>query len=243
MKLLLKHGANPLEKDDENKAPLDLANDEETRKLLQESAKQKRQKGTSESLTISLCLNADWHLIPVSLSLSSLSLLFLFFLLILIFCDAGLSDFLSQGFCGTVLSHGERSARDLTKIISIQVNMITAGACVLVVVCLFCVLVVRIMCQMCDSGLFPQGDCCEGCGKKAQANVALKRCGNCKAVYYCGRKCQKQDWKNGHKDKCDGICFIAFSWSPLVALLSYYSLLLWKSRNTDISLLPLICCK
>ena len=31
--------------------------------------------------------------------------------------------------------------------------------------------------------------------------VGLKKCGKCRAVHYCGRECQKNDWKN-HKPNC-----------------------------------------
>ena len=44
---------------------------------------------------------------------------------------------------------------------------------------------------------------CPACGKKEAKAGEFKRCGGCKSVYYCGRKCQVQDWKAGHKHKCD----------------------------------------
>jgi len=37
---------------------------------------------------------------------------------------------------------------------------------------------------------------------KKNAGVILKRCGGCRAVYYCSQKCQKKGWKNGHKTLC-----------------------------------------
>ena len=43
---------------------------------------------------------------------------------------------------------------------------------------------------------------CPACGKKEAEPGEFKRCGGCKNVYYCGRKCQVQDWKAGHKKKC-----------------------------------------
>lgn len=44
---------------------------------------------------------------------------------------------------------------------------------------------------------------CPACGKKEAKAGEFKRCSGCKSVYYCGRKCQIQDWKAGHKQKCD----------------------------------------
>ena len=38
---------------------------------------------------------------------------------------------------------------------------------------------------------------CAVCGKDSAA-----KCGRCHSVSYCGRACQKQDWKAGHKDLC-----------------------------------------
>ena len=43
---------------------------------------------------------------------------------------------------------------------------------------------------------------CQGCGQAESELGEFKRCGGCKSVYYCGRKCQVQDWKAGHKQKC-----------------------------------------
>ena len=45
---------------------------------------------------------------------------------------------------------------------------------------------------------------CPTCGQKESKPGEFKRCGGCKNVYYCGRKCQVRDWKAGHKQKCDG---------------------------------------
>lgn len=43
---------------------------------------------------------------------------------------------------------------------------------------------------------------CQGCGQLESQPGDFKRCGGCKSVYYCGRKCQAQDWKASHKQKC-----------------------------------------
>lgn len=44
---------------------------------------------------------------------------------------------------------------------------------------------------------------CPTCGQEEQKLGEFKRCGGCKNVYYCSRKCQVRDWKAGHKQKCD----------------------------------------
>ena len=43
---------------------------------------------------------------------------------------------------------------------------------------------------------------CQGCGQLESQPGDFRRCGGCKSVYYCGKKCQAQDWKAGHKQKC-----------------------------------------
>ena len=45
---------------------------------------------------------------------------------------------------------------------------------------------------------------CEFCGSSEdEIEDKLKRCNNCKEVYYCSRECQKKDWKKGHRDTCE----------------------------------------
>ena len=43
-------------------------------------------------------------------------------------------------------------------------------------------------------------DACATCGKH-QTQLQLKKCGRCKAVFYCSVACQKNDWKQ-HKTEC-----------------------------------------
>jgi TPR repeat protein len=47
---------------------------------------------------------------------------------------------------------------------------------------------------------------CSNCGIAAaegSGGIALKPCSRCKAVVYCGKKCQTQHWKSGgHKAAC-----------------------------------------
>ena len=47
---------------------------------------------------------------------------------------------------------------------------------------------------------------CAFCGK---AGDKLRRCARCRTVAYCDRTCQKQDWKQGHKQVCEDIVFVA----------------------------------
>ena len=44
---------------------------------------------------------------------------------------------------------------------------------------------------------------CANCEKDAKCfSAPLDACGKCKAVWYCGRKCQVEHWKAGHKKDC-----------------------------------------
>ena len=43
---------------------------------------------------------------------------------------------------------------------------------------------------------------CQTCGQKESQLGEFKKCGGCKSVYYCGKKCQALDWKSGHRLKC-----------------------------------------
>jgi len=43
------------------------------------------------------------------------------------------------------------------------------------------------------------------CDECVQQSDDLKRCTQCKEVWYCGKKCQSQAWKNGHKVWCGKI--------------------------------------
>eukprot|EP00985_Skeletonema_marinoi_P023272 scaffold15391_cov99-Skeletonema_marinoi.AAC.1 len=42
---------------------------------------------------------------------------------------------------------------------------------------------------------------CANCRKEAE-NSSLKRCVRCLGAWYCGKECQVQHWKNGHKFDC-----------------------------------------
>lgn len=46
---------------------------------------------------------------------------------------------------------------------------------------------------------------CQCCGQVEEEPGDFKRCGECKSVFYCGRKCQAQDWKAGHKQICQDL--------------------------------------
>ena len=43
---------------------------------------------------------------------------------------------------------------------------------------------------------------CQACGTLESQPGDFKRCGGCRSVFYCGRKCQACDWKAGHKQQC-----------------------------------------
>lgn len=45
------------------------------------------------------------------------------------------------------------------------------------------------------------GKCCENCGSFGGENGKLLMCSGCKCTFYCGAKCQKEDWKR-HKVEC-----------------------------------------
>jgi len=41
----------------------------------------------------------------------------------------------------------------------------------------------------------------------------LQACGQCKAIWYCSTKCQKEDWKKNHKKVCKPVVAAAESGS------------------------------
>lgn len=47
---------------------------------------------------------------------------------------------------------------------------------------------------------------CGYCGKKD--NLDLKLCSLCFGVYYCGKECQKSDWRRHKYEECDDMRFI-----------------------------------
>ena len=40
------------------------------------------------------------------------------------------------------------------------------------------------------------------CARCGTTSVQTHKCAGCKGPYYCGRECQKADWKAGHKAAC-----------------------------------------
>ena len=56
-------------------------------------------------------------------------------------------------------------------------------------------------CQRCQfEGEF--ATTCTHCKKKAEEGKSFPACAACKRAWYCGPKCQKQNWKDGHKVVC-----------------------------------------
>lgn len=45
---------------------------------------------------------------------------------------------------------------------------------------------------------------CGKCSRLEQKSEKFKKCARCKSTYYCGRECQKKDWKR-HKKSCFNI--------------------------------------
>merc|ERR1712096_537006 len=50
-------------------------------------------------------------------------------------------------------------------------------------------------------GCSPSKESVEPKCERCQA-TATKRCSRCKAAWYCSRKCQVEDWKDGHASSC-----------------------------------------
>lgn len=48
---------------------------------------------------------------------------------------------------------------------------------------------------------------CNNCKitKHVSIDGRMKRCSRCKAKLYCSKECQRQDWKNGHKNYCKSV--------------------------------------
>ena len=52
------------------------------------------------------------------------------------------------------------------------------------------------------------GRYCSGCGKQemqvmdGHESEIYKRCAKCKVCYYCSSRCQKEHWREGHKEDC-----------------------------------------
>lgn len=43
---------------------------------------------------------------------------------------------------------------------------------------------------------------CANCKKSKPSGENLKRCAKCQAAWYCGRECQVEHWRAGHKQDC-----------------------------------------
>ncbi len=41
---------------------------------------------------------------------------------------------------------------------------------------------------------------CRSCGGLGEG---YKCCSKCRSIYYCSVKCQRKDWKSGHKEECE----------------------------------------
>jgi len=48
----------------------------------------------------------------------------------------------------------------------------------------------------------PVFNACSFCGSKESETIKHKRCSACRQRLYCSSDCQKQDWKQGHKEEC-----------------------------------------
>ncbi|KAG2488162.1 hypothetical protein HYH03_013305 [Edaphochlamys debaryana] len=46
---------------------------------------------------------------------------------------------------------------------------------------------------------------CASFGGRSEGGLALKQCGGCKAVRYCGPGCQRAHWREGHKSECGAV--------------------------------------
>ncbi|KAG2488163.1 hypothetical protein HYH03_013306 [Edaphochlamys debaryana] len=46
---------------------------------------------------------------------------------------------------------------------------------------------------------------CGSFGGRSEGGLALKQCGGCKAVRYCGPGCQRAHWREGHKSECGAL--------------------------------------
>ena len=46
------------------------------------------------------------------------------------------------------------------------------------------------------------------CAVCEKVTADILRCAVCKMAYYCSPKCQKRDWKRGHKTKCKELALV-----------------------------------
>ena len=52
-----------------------------------------------------------------------------------------------------------------------------------------------------------QGNYCDWCKKteklnRSQGNGSLLKCSNCSSAWYCSEQCQRNHWKDSHRDQC-----------------------------------------
>jgi hypothetical protein len=48
-----------------------------------------------------------------------------------------------------------------------------------------------------------RGQACAACGvTETAAGRVFLCCGRCRSVRYCGKRCQKNDWRSGHNQRC-----------------------------------------
>ena len=46
------------------------------------------------------------------------------------------------------------------------------------------------------------GKSCGWCERVQEQGERFNSCSRCKVVYYCSKTCQREHWRNGHRDTC-----------------------------------------
>ncbi|KAK7000885.1 hypothetical protein R3P38DRAFT_1816989 [Favolaschia claudopus] len=62
-----------------------------------------------------------------------------------------------------------------------------------------CLGTARRFCELYDTWLAQGTEFCAAC----RTQHHLKTCSKCKAVYYCGVECQREDWVKQHRRECE----------------------------------------